>query len=197
MARVRLIHGIVHYFGQWISGDERGFRATDHKIHSSGDYRNRPPRDEHEGLRLWVKSHISQSPVVLSPHELPVLANAFIFKLFNEGSNVRCLCCSATHIHVLYDSIATDAKVEIGSAKQFASLKLESRPGRVFAKDCSVDEVTLEHARRLWKYILGHEQKEGAFIWRYDRDLVPTKELLKLLLTELKLTTSSSNGRRT
>jgi hypothetical protein len=197
MASVRLIHGIAHYFGQWISGDERGFRSADHKIHSSGDYKHRPPRHEHEGLRLWVKSHLSQEPVLLAPPEYQILANAFILKLVNDGSSVRCLCCGATHIHVLYDSIATDAKEEIGRAKQFASLKLETRPGRIFAKDCDVEEVTLEHARRLWKYILEHEQKEGAYIWRYDRNAAPTKPMLKQMIAVLKSTAPNSNGRRT
>jgi hypothetical protein len=197
MPRVRLIHGIIHYFGQWISGDERGFRSTHHKIHSSGDYKHPPPRHEHEGLRLWVKSHLSQKPVVLAPQEFPLLAGAFIFKLIKEGSSVRCLSCGPTHMHVLYDSQAADAKDEIGRAKQYASLKLETRPGRIFAKDCDVEEVTLEHARQLWKYILAHERKEGAYIWRYDRDPIPTRQLIHQFLEELKSTMADTTGRRT
>lgn len=98
MVRARLIHGICHYFGQWISGDDRGFRSANHKIHSSGDYKNPPPPGEHEGLRHWVQSHMSESPVTLEEPEYPVLGSAFILKLHREGATVRCLCCGSTHI---------------------------------------------------------------------------------------------------
>jgi hypothetical protein len=159
------MHAICHYFGQWLPADDRGFRAVDHKIHSSGDYKNPPPVHEHEGLRNWIKSHMGGDPVFLEPPEYPVLGSAFIHKLNKIGGVVRCLCCGATHIHVMYDSVASEAKDEIGRAKQFASLKLESHPGRVFAKDCSVEEVEgIGHARELWKYILKHEFKEGAWV---------------------------------
>ncbi|MCI0631202.1 MAG: hypothetical protein L0Y44_11185 [Phycisphaerales bacterium] len=87
---------------------------------------------------------------------------------------------------MLYDSRAIDAKDEIGKAKQFASLKLETMSGRLFAKGCDVDEVDLPHARRVWPYILDHRKSEGAWVWRYDRDRVPAREEIKLLLDECK-----------
>jgi hypothetical protein len=37
----------------WLPGDQRGFRNRQHRIHSSGDYKNPPPRWEHEGLRRY------------------------------------------------------------------------------------------------------------------------------------------------
>ena len=126
-------------------------------------------------------------PIFIQPPEYPVLGSAFLHKLHKIGVAVRCLCCGATHIHVMFDSTAPDAKDEIGRAKQFASLKLESRPGRVFAKDCSVEEAEgVGHARKLWKYILNHEFKEGAWVWRYDKCQIPTREEIKRLQIECK-----------
>ena len=116
-----------------------------------------------------------------------MLGSAFILKLHKIGAGVRCLSCGASHIHVLYDSVASDAKAEIGAAKQCASLKCQTHPGRVFAKDCSVDEVDdITHARNLWRYILAHQKHEGAWVWRYDRDAVPTREQIDQLLAICK-----------
>jgi hypothetical protein len=121
------------------------------------------------------------------PPEYPVLGSAFSQRMHKIGAQVRCLCCGATHIHVMFDWIEVDAKEEIAAAKQYASLKLETHPGRVFAKDCSVDEVgDIEHARNLFGYILDHEKSEGAWVWRHDRDTVPTREQIAQLLATCK-----------
>src|SRR5262249_17500638 len=42
-------HVIISTLNSWLPGDPRGFRAVNHKIHSSGDYKN-PPPGEHAGL---------------------------------------------------------------------------------------------------------------------------------------------------
>ena len=42
-------HVICHAKNTWLHGDERGFRDRDHRAHSSGDYYNPPPKDEHQG----------------------------------------------------------------------------------------------------------------------------------------------------
>jgi hypothetical protein len=167
----RLIHGICMYHGQWLPGDERGWRSRDHKVHSSGDYRHPPPAGEHDGLRTWTERAMRGKPIRLRKCEYPMLGMAFVYKLHALGGRVRCLECGPTHVHVLYDSNGADAKSELAKAKQFASLKLTTRAGRIWARDASVDQVrNVQHARRLWVYILKHAQKEGAWTWRYDRD---------------------------
>jgi hypothetical protein len=42
-------HVIINTFCTWLHSDERGFRSRKHRIHSSGDYRRRPPKGEHAG----------------------------------------------------------------------------------------------------------------------------------------------------
>jgi hypothetical protein len=128
----RLIHAICMYHGQWLPGDERGWRSRDHKRHSTGDYRKRPPLEEHEGLRKWVSGRMQNEAILLRPSEYPMLGGAFVFKLQKLGSSVRCLECGPTHVHVLYDSLSADAKGEIGKAKQFSSLKLTTRSGTLW-----------------------------------------------------------------
>src|SRR5947207_10093448 len=50
------IHVVVGTYRSWDFGDERGFRSRKHRIHSSGDYKNPPPKREHEGLRKRFKA---------------------------------------------------------------------------------------------------------------------------------------------
>jgi hypothetical protein len=47
---MRWRHCVIGTHNSWLPGDPRGFRAIDHKIHSSGDYKNPPPEGEHSGL---------------------------------------------------------------------------------------------------------------------------------------------------
>ena len=118
MSKPRLIHGICTYWRQWLPADVCGWRSVDHKVHSSGDYKNPPPPDEHAGLRRYVIEHLGGDAIQLNPPEYPVIGSAFVWKIFRLGSAVRCLSCGPTHVHLLYDSIADDAKPELGKAKQ-------------------------------------------------------------------------------
>ncbi len=43
-------HNILSTHGSWLPGNPRGFRSRNHRIHSSGDYKNPPPLGEHAGL---------------------------------------------------------------------------------------------------------------------------------------------------
>jgi hypothetical protein len=43
-------HIIVNTKNTWFHGDDRAVRDRDHRIHSSGDYKNPPPEGEHAGL---------------------------------------------------------------------------------------------------------------------------------------------------
>ena len=170
----RLIHGVCTLYGQWLPGDERGWRSRDHRVHSSGDYRDPPPEDEHAGLRRHARNAMKSGPQFLRPEQYPHVGRAFIGKLLKLGSSVRCLSCGSKHLHVLYDSIAADARNELGRAKQYASLKLPDHRGRLWGKGAKIVVVRdIVHARRVWKYILDHAIKEGAWTWRYDRDEAP------------------------
>jgi hypothetical protein len=51
----------------WRPGDPRGWRSRNHKRHSSGDYRNPPPPNEHEGLRHWVNQRAGEPVIIARP----------------------------------------------------------------------------------------------------------------------------------
>ncbi len=50
-------------YGTWLPGDPRGFRAWKHKLHSSGDYKSRPPQGEHAALQRYARDAIKNEPV--------------------------------------------------------------------------------------------------------------------------------------
>ena len=53
-------HVVIGTLRSWNFGDERGFRSRGHRIHSSGDYKNPPPRGEHAKLNEWhVERHVA------------------------------------------------------------------------------------------------------------------------------------------
>lgn len=67
----------------WLPGDVRGFRNREHRIHSSGDYKHRPPVAEHEGLRRYNEP--LRSSVVVIPRALRLLVAGTIARALLEA----------------------------------------------------------------------------------------------------------------
>ena len=77
-------HIIISPQNSWLPGDRRGFRSRNHKIHSSGDYKNLPPPEEHAGLRRYHDQRAGA--VVWIPKECnEVVGRAISKKLIPSG----------------------------------------------------------------------------------------------------------------
>ena len=72
-------------FGTWLRGDERGFRDHDHRLHSSGDYRNPPPPGEHEGLRLGTLARMHKPSMKLAPGDLSRVGDRLVSRIAGAG----------------------------------------------------------------------------------------------------------------
>jgi REP element-mobilizing transposase RayT len=169
-----LVHVMCHYHRQWIPGDQRGFRSRGHRIHSTGDYRQPPPADEHQGLRSHVKRTMAGRPVRLRREQREGVGAAFVEKLRRMDCTVLILCCGPTHLHALAGLTERDMKRQIGKAKQFASLRRSGHAGQLWGGRCEIEAVTdAAYARKVFAYIRNHESKENAWIWRFDRDGLP------------------------
>jgi hypothetical protein len=180
-----LVHAICTCYGQWPPGDERGFRSRDHRIHSSGDYRNPPPPGEHEGLRRHAQAVMRVSPITLDPRQREIVGAAFVCKLILMKCRPMVVACSATHLHSLHFSMEADALRELGKPKQFASLKLAAPGGKLWAEGGKIVRVeTLTHRDNAFEYILKHAEKEDAWVWRHDRDAPIRREDLGRLLID-------------
>lgn len=158
-------HVIATMRGQWLPGDERGFRDHGHRIHSSGDYRTPPPRDEHAGLRAYARS-LARDAVSLTPPQRVLVGTALVAKL--RAMNVPCavLACGSTHTHALIRVGELDAKPVLGRAKQAASYAVRTEiPGKMWGGSSGVVRIgSVEHWTAAFWYIARH-RREGAWVW--------------------------------
>ena len=151
--------------GSWLPGDPRGFRDHDHRVHSSGDYKNPPPIGEHAALHQFAKS-IAPPPLDLPSDLRSTIAEALGEKFIETGHPARIIAVAARHAHALIRAEDDDAKPIAGRAKQAASHAVRrSLPGTIWSQGCHVVRVCDEaHFHAIVAYIAEHE-REGAAVW--------------------------------
>src|SRR5438309_7358670 len=97
---LRSRHIVVNTKNTWLHGDERGFRSRNHRIHSSGDYKNPPPPEEHVGLRHYHQRRASE-PLDIPEELRPSLVAGFRDRFAKEGYPPLVVACDARHLHAL------------------------------------------------------------------------------------------------
>ena len=164
--------------GAWLPGDPRGFRSRQHRIHSSGDYRRRPPAGEHAGLHAFAKS-IAAPPVAIPAALRESLACAMVQGFETRGGRPLALAVSGLHVHGLVElpSDYRQARRDVGQAKRLASHQLrEQLPGRIWGQGCGLKPIDdPSHHRNTYRYILRHRD-EGAWVWTF-RDVEGQPEI--------------------
>lgn len=153
----------------WLHGDPRGFRDHDHRVHSSGDYKDPPPPDEHSGLHDYMNRRAGE-PVTIASELRERIGLALVKKLTTIGHRMLVACVGSRHTHIVVElpQSLSDAKREIGRAKQAASHAVrDAMPGRIWADGGDFRLINdQEHARNTFEYILDHAE-EGAWVWSY------------------------------
>ena len=170
----RWFHIILSTRGSWLPGDVRGFRSRDHRIHSSGDYKHKPPAGEHEGLHAH---HMQRSRgAVLIPAPLrPIIGTALLRKVIEQGHQILALSSGITHAHLQVElpNDLAEARQLAGTWKQASSHAIRNvLPGSVWAgggKPIPIKDRP--HHQNVFDYILGHVD-EGAWVWSF-RDPLP------------------------
>ncbi len=168
---MRWRHVTLGTHNSWLPGEPRGFRSFDHKLHSSGDYKNPPPKGEHAGLHSYSK-RISGAAVVLPVECRPFVGQEILQKLQDDGYQVLALAVAGMHTHIqveLPDDLPTIRRI-IGNCKRAASHAIrELLPGRVWVRDGGYKPIDdAEHQRNVFHYIL---QQMDAWIWSYKDGL--------------------------
>ena len=164
-------HVTFSTYGTWLPGDPRGFRTKEHKRHSSGDYRSRPPQGEHAGLRTLARKTMRGTPVTLTLTQRKTCARAMIEKLTERGCEVIAIAVGGQHVHLQLRMEDHDVKRVVGSAKQLASHRVRDEiPGTIWASGCRADPIrSREHQTRVFEYIVRH-RSEGAYVWTIHDD---------------------------
>jgi hypothetical protein len=159
-------HVIVNTHSSWLHGDPRGFRDRDHRIHSSGDYKNPPPPGEHAGLHRYTQAR-SANPLFIAAELRSTIATSFATELNDNDWPVLVCSVSDTHLHALaklpYDRPLT--RRIVGEAKKVASRSVKREiPGRVWSAGGTYKPVrTRSHFLETFEYIRTR-QEEGAYV---------------------------------
>jgi hypothetical protein len=166
-------HVIINTKCSWLPGDSRGFRSRGHRIHSSGDYKNPPPPDEHEGLRDYMRRRAGERVIIPLALRIPVL-QALVGRLKEEGHTVLSASAGATHAHALVrlpDHLPTIRQI-IGRCKRRACEAVKNElTGPVWSAGGEFKPVfTRSHHRCAFIYIYD-EQEEDAATWCYRDDV--------------------------
>ena len=165
-------HLILTNHATWLPGDPRGFRDHDHRVHSSGDYKHRPPAGEKAGLHDYAKRHAGPERI-FTPEQRVWVGEALLNAI--RGTERRCLTVAVgpSHSHVLIeaDDNLSAAKALTGRLKRVSSYALRDRlPGQIWAQRGKPIRIRdREHQLNVFNYILDHAEKEGAWTWRFDR----------------------------
>src|SRR3954466_10612412 len=95
-------HSIINTRCSWVLADVRGFRSRKHRLHSSGDYKNPPPKSEHAGLRDWMKERAA--PPVEIPSECRAIIGRTLVKFFQDsGHRLLAIAIGKNHGHALVE----------------------------------------------------------------------------------------------
>lgn len=164
-------HVIINTKCTWHHGDARGFRSREHRIHSSGDYRHRPPKGEHEGLLRYRNEH-SGDEVHIDRELRPRIGLALREKLLGCEHRVLCVAVSKVHAHFLVELPDNILRIRaiVGDAKRHASRQVKNElPGSIWAAGGTYKPVrNRDHQLSAFEYIL-YDQGPDAWTWS-ERD---------------------------
>ena len=120
-------HSTSHLFGAWLPGDPRGWRSRDHRYHCEGDYKRPPPKGAYDELFRRSKKLMKQDPVRLEWALRSFVLQMVVERLMSRGAEVQIAALDGIHLHVLHQCHAHTPKIELGSAKQYATAQLKAR----------------------------------------------------------------------
>jgi hypothetical protein len=159
-------HVTMGTHNSWLPGEPRGFRSKDHKIHSSGDYKNSPPEWEHAGLWEYSK-RISGEPLII-PKNLREPIGRAILADQKRGLLVLAVAVGGMHAHVQVELPDDKAKMRqiVGKAKTAACYAVKAQmPGKIWARHGGYKRIKdIAHQRQVHGYI--YRQKD-AWVWSY------------------------------
>lgn len=160
-------HLIINTHCSWLHGDRRGFRSREHRIHSSGDYKHRPPVGEHAGLHEFQLER-SGEVVEIAPLLRSVIGAAFADALLDAGHPVLVASCAGRHAHAvteLPDNIIAIRAI-VGEAKKVASRAVKKEmPGSVWSRGGEYRRIRDDHhLANAYDYVRDG-QEDDAWVW--------------------------------
>ena len=164
---LRWRHVIINTRCSWLHADERGFRSRGPRIQSSGDYKNPPPKREHEGLREYHRRR-SGDPITIDRDLREIVIRAFVEKLRELAFSVVVVSAGGRHVHALVELPDDRAQIRriVGKCKQRASHAVRNYlPGSIWAEGGEFKLVKDDsHHENAFNYIRT-KQGPDALVW--------------------------------
>ena len=164
-------------YGQWLPGDDRGWRERNHRKHIDADYKHPFPKGEHEGLHEYSKDQMHSDPVELTMEQRIAVCKAFYGALKGRNVEVVEISIGERHWHALNrfigpDQVPThdrDPKLVTGAAKGKCAFVLSKqevlKPGGIWAQGCRTLPINdQEHFWNAKGYIHDHILQGAAVL---------------------------------
>ena len=169
---MRWRHIVVGTLCSWLHGDPRGFRSRDHRLDSSGDYKNPPPPGEHDGLRRYHERR-SSDPIDLDVDARVIVCRAFVRKWRSLGYRIIVCSVGKRHLHAVVEGPDDYGELTklVGQCKQKASHAVRHLlPGTIWAANGGFKPVRGPgHFRNSYKYVRTY-QEAGTIVWSHRPD---------------------------
>jgi REP element-mobilizing transposase RayT len=163
-------HVIIGSRCSWLHGDSRGFRSREHRIHSSGDYKNRPPKIEHAGLRRYHQRR-SGKPVNFRTDVCILILREFVCKMRTLRFEIIACSIGKRHLHALTELPLNyqEMKRAIGKCKQKSSHAVRKiLPGIIWAEGNEFNRIKDRgHLHNAYDYIRT-KQEPGTVVWSHN-----------------------------
>jgi hypothetical protein len=169
-ADYRWFHVVLTMYGNWLPGDERGFRTHHHRVHVPGDYRTPPPPGMFAATLRRSRSLLKYPPVRLAEHWRPTVGTAVVSRTRELGGFVYVAAVSVGHMHLLAKLPSDETRNSMGSAKKHAwfTAREHGWTGKLWAKRGKFTPVRdRRHLDSVLRYIIAHE-KQGAWVWVWE-----------------------------
>ena len=168
----RWCHVMINTRCSWLHGDKRGFRNRGHRIHSSGYYKHRPPRDEHERLRRFHQQRSGKAVSFTLTVRIQIL-RSFVLKMESLGHRIIAASCGKQHLHALPELPVGYRTIKriIGKCKQRASYDVRDvLPGSIWSEGGKNEEIRNKgHFHNTYDYIRA-KQEAGTVVWSHRPD---------------------------
>jgi hypothetical protein len=171
-------HCMVGTYGQWLPGDERGWRERKHHEHVSGDYHHPPVPTNFSQARLEHSKRIMNwDPYLIEPHDREAIGRLLLGSFRFQDIPLLALAVCAKNFHALLQIHNHAPKRVLGKAKRHVTFEFApivdpatNRRQQLWEGDGLGKPIRdRAHAVTAFHYILDHA-KEGAWIWCYRDD---------------------------
>jgi hypothetical protein len=180
-------HCTVGTYGQWLPGDERGWRERNHHEHVAGDYK-RPPKATRfsQGRLEHSRKVMKWQSYFIDPQDRSIIGALLLDTFFRRKVPVLALAVCGKNFHALLQIPDHSPKRALGLAKRHVTFEFAPIIDVATNKRLQLWEAggngkpirDRAHAVEAYQYILDHV-KEGGWVWSYKNDPASARTLAR------------------